>query len=531
MLEGIVLSAAANNRNTVIATLLIVLVVVYLIGQKYKKGLNQYPGPYFASLTNNWRMLDVWRRDTHITYRRLHEKYGDVVRVAPNVLSFGHPDAIADIYGLNKGYTKSGYYDVFATVNKGNVVYNLFSTRSEEYHAKLRRSVNHAFSLSTLLQYEPLVDNCTSFFLRRTLELFADTGRLCPFSTWIQYFAFDVIGEITWSKRLGFVQQNADVSNIIARVDSFQNYGTVVGQNPWLDRLMVKNPLKLFLEAKGLWPSSPNSAIIKFALDRQREVSNSNHDAEVREKSNRGVNFLQRFLQSQKKYTDFLTNDRMTAMCASLIIAGSDSTAISLSSVFFYLSTNPRVYQKLMQEIDTANATGALKSSEDTTGAGDVVPYAAASKLEYLDAVINEAFRMHPAVGLLLERVTPPEGATICGKFVPGNTVVGCNAWVLHQNKAVFGNDAEIYRPERWLESDGANPKDLARMKRSMFQFGAGSRTCIGKNISLMETYKMVPSVLRKFEIEMIEAKEPMWLKNAFFVHRMNFYVRIKPRA
>jgi len=421
-----------------------------------------------------------------------------------------------------------------------------FSTRSEDYHAKLRRSVSHAFTLSTLLHYEPSVDSCTSFFFERTQELFASTGRLCSFSTWIQYFAFDVIGEITWSKRLGFVSGNKDVSNIIANVDSFQDYGTVIGQNPWLDRLLVKNPVKLFLESKNLWPSSPNTSIINFAIDRQREASTANHNTKAQSEA-RGVNFMERFLLSQKKDPAFLTDQQITAMCASLIIAGSDSTAISLSSVFFFLLKNPRVYQKLMQEIDSADSTGQLASSKDTTGAGDVVPFSAANKLPYLDAVITESFRIHPAVGLLLERVTPPQGAVIHGKFVPGGIVVGCNAWVLHQNKEVFGEDANVYRPERWLESEGADLLRLSKMRQSMFQFGAGSRTCIGKNISLMETYKMVPSFLRKFEvsipmfpfrrallkliqIELVESGTPMRLKNAFFVHRQNFNVRIKIR-
>ncbi len=127
-----------------VSIVMMVVIVVYLIFQRYKKGLSRYPGPFVASFTNCWRTFDVWKRDTHTTFRTLHRKYGEVVRVAPNVLSFGHPDAIEDIYGLNKGYTKvrdrrspcyfpafasnfekSGYYDVFATVNKGNIVYNL----------------------------------------------------------------------------------------------------------------------------------------------------------------------------------------------------------------------------------------------------------------------------------------------------------------------------------------------------------------------------------------------------------------------
>lgn len=327
-------------------------------------------------------------------------------------------------------------------------------------------------------------------------------------SEWIQFFAFDVIGELTWSKRLGFVEQNRDISNIITTVDAFQNYGTVVGQNPWLDNLLVKNPVKRFFESKGLWPSSPNTAIVNFALDRQHEHAaksaldaESEHQSPAKRTPQRGVNFLERFLQSQEKNPEFLTDNRITAMSASLIIAGSDSTAISLSGVFYYLLMNPWVYQKLLREIDAADAAGCLASSKDSTGAGDVVPFTAANRLPYLDAVINESFRMHPAVGLLLERVTPPEGANICGQYVPGGTVVGCNAWVIHQDKEVFGEDADIYRPERWLESEGAEPDRLSRMKQSMFQFGAGSRTCIGKNISLMETYKFIPTFLRKFEV------------------------------
>ncbi|KAH7066850.1 benzoate 4-monooxygenase cytochrome-like protein P450 [Paraphoma chrysanthemicola] len=517
-----------------ILLLLVPLTIAYFALQRYEKGLHRYPGPFIASLTNVWRAWDVSGGGAHFTYQKLHAKYGDIVRVAPNVLSFGNPAAISDIYGLNKGYIKSGYYDVFGTVNKGNVVYNLFSTRSESYHSRLRRVVSHAYSLSTLLDYEPLVDSCTSFFLQRTEDLFAKTGQVCDLSTWVQYLAFDVIGEITWSKRLGFVEQNKDFSNIIHTVNSFQGYGAVVGQIPWWDSFLVKNPVKLFVESKGLWRSSPNTEIINFALARQREAAAApQKDLESRKSRARGVNFLERFLQSQQKSKEnkeFFTDDRVTAMCASLIIAGSDSTAISLSGAFYYLLTNPDVYKKLMEEIDAADAEGALASSEDTTGAGVVVPFPAANKLKYLDAVVTEAFRMHPAAGLLLERIVPPQGATICGEYVPGGTVVGCNAWVLHQNKEVFGEDADVYRPERWLESEGADPDRIAKMKSSMFHFGAGSRTCIGKNISLMETYKMIPSFLRKFELKLVETEGPMYLKNAFFVHRKNFNVRIKLR-
>lgn len=91
---------------------------------------------------------------------------------------------------------------------------------------------------------------------------------------------------------------------------------------------------------------------------------------------------------------------------------------------------------------------------------------------------------LHPAPGLILERVVPADGMEILGHFIPGDTIVGCNAWVLHRRPEIFGKDVDAFRPERWLE---ANASQLSQMKATMFQFGAGARTCIGKNISLLE--------------------------------------------
>jgi cytochrome P450 len=68
----------------------------------------------------------------------------------------------------------------------------------------------------------------------------------------------------------------------------------------------------------------------------------------------------------------------------------------------------------------------------------------------------------------------------ILGEHIPGGTIVGCNAWVVHRRPEIFGEDVDIFRPERWLE---ASPAQLKEMKATMFQFGAGARTCIGKNI------------------------------------------------
>jgi hypothetical protein len=80
--------------------------VAYLLKNYFNRGLNKYPGPFLASLTDWWRFVDVYKRRPEVTHLKLHAKHGDVVRLGPNSLSFADPKALKSIYGLNKGYVK-----------------------------------------------------------------------------------------------------------------------------------------------------------------------------------------------------------------------------------------------------------------------------------------------------------------------------------------------------------------------------------------------------------------------------------------
>jgi cytochrome P450 len=71
--------------------------------------------------------------------------------------------------------------------------------------------------------------------------------------------------------------------------------------------------------------------------------------------------------------------------------------------------------------------------------------------------------RLHPGVGFPLERYVPEEGLRVDNVFLPGGTIVGMNAWVVHYNKTIFGKDADDYRPERWID---AEPEKLRLMDK-----------------------------------------------------------------
>ena len=104
------------------------VLVSYLASNYFSKGLNQYPGPFLARLTDAWRFVDVWNRRPDITHIKLHRKHGDVVRLGPNALSFSDPAAIKTIYGLNKGFVKVAI-SLFSVHGAATYVISLASTR------------------------------------------------------------------------------------------------------------------------------------------------------------------------------------------------------------------------------------------------------------------------------------------------------------------------------------------------------------------------------------------------------------------
>lgn len=377
--------------------------------------------------------------------------------------------------------------------------------------------------MSTIVQYEPLVDSTTAAFLTQMTERYADRedqSGICDFGTWLQYYAFDVIGELTYSKRLGFVDRGEDVDSIISNLERLLNYVSVVGissskstpqqappitrltrapqigQMPILDRIFLKNPVRLWKSALG--SANSNTPVVEFARKRMAERSSTDADADAGATDTATPDgrprrdFLSRFGEAHKKDPAFISPQRVLALTVANMFAGSDTTAISLRAIFYHLIRQPSTLAKLRAELAEMEARGVWERDDV------LVRWADVRDLPYLGAVIMEALRVHPAAGLPLERVAPARGVSVCGTFLPGGTIVGCTAWTLHRDAAVFGPDVEAFRPERWIE---ANEERKAEMKNGLFAFGAGARTCIGKNISLLEMYKLVPAILRSFDV------------------------------
>jgi cytochrome P450 len=267
-----------------------------------------------------------------------------------------------------------------------------------------------------------------------------------------------------------------------------------IGQLPWLDRLLVKNPIILLLDRLGV--QSFRFPVATFAKQRMTERLANKPPNDTTPTPSPTPDLLSKFLAAQTAHPTFMTPDKVLAMAVSMTFAGSETTAISLSAIFYFLLHHPRCLAKLLSELSLAVTTGTIIDRPSRT-----VSWSESQRLPYLDACIKEAFRLHPAAGLPLERVVPKEGAIVDGRFVAGGTVVGCSAWVVQRRSEVFGERVDEFVPERWV---GVEAGRAAEMNGAMFQFGAGSRTCVGRNISLLEIYKLVPSFLRRFEVSFV---------------------------
>jgi hypothetical protein len=133
----------------------------------------------------------------------------------------------------------------------------LFSTREPQYHREQKRITANAFSMTSLLEMEAEVDSCTELFTRRMSEVGDNGGKEVDLGAWLQHYAFDVIGELTFSKKFGFLERGEDVDKVEKMIDYFLIYTSRIGQIPVLHYFMFGHPLLKYMGVIQHLPASP----------------------------------------------------------------------------------------------------------------------------------------------------------------------------------------------------------------------------------------------------------------------------------
>ncbi|KAH7321513.1 cytochrome P450 family protein [Rhexocercosporidium sp. MPI-PUGE-AT-0058] len=480
---------------------------VYCIVYALLSPLRSVPGPFWARLTRWWLFSEIYRGEFEKTNIELHKRYGPVVRIAPNEYSIDDPEATKEIYGLGSHFVKSAWYIASGSPDP-HARADLFTDLDPKRHATNRRKVASLYSMTNLVQMEPLVNDCTGILVKRFTE-FAQRGEAVDMGHWLQCYAFDVIGHVTLANRFGFLDSGEDISGIMSAIDDYLSYLSVVGVfSEW--HTQIANLLSCFAkEDTGI------SAIRNFA---QAQLKARTSTPISKPSNSKQGDFLTKLLQIHEEDPKKIDMRDVFATCMTNIGAGSDTTSISLGSVIYHLCKYPNTMRALRKEIG---------DMEEAGGISNPVTFAETQKMPYLQAVIKEALRVHPATGLPLGRVVPKGGKVIAGHAFPEGSVVGINSWVAHANTDVFGQDAHVFRPERWLES---KEKSML-LDKYFFSFGMGSRTCIGKNISLLEMAKLIPQLVRNFDIELEQPGREWKTTNKWFVKQEEFFCRVRVRG
>jgi len=183
--------------------------------------------------------------------------------------------------------------------------------------------------------------------------------------------------------------------------------------------------------------------------------------------------------------------------------------------------TNPRVYKRLQTEIDNYLKTSSLPRNQ-------IISSKNAETITYLQAVIREGLHMWPPATGLAPKKTPPQGDTINGVFIPGGTDIGQCAWGLQRNRGVFGNDSELFRPERWLEAKGEKLATIEKTTNLVFEHG--KYQCLGQNIAWMELNKIFFELMRNFEWGIIDPTNPWKSGNVGLWLQKDLWVRVSER-
>ncbi|KAH9825681.1 Cytochrome-P450 [Teratosphaeria destructans] len=448
--------------------LLALALLAYTAHQHYTSPLARIPGPALAKLTNIYRAVLAARGTQHREYMKLHRKYGKVVRVAPGVVSIADPDAYREIYKAGNKYPKAEFYGAI----QGDRSFDLFGQQDERVHSEQRKLVARAYSMDSMVKLEPAVEQT---LLKVLKKLDALCGREIDLGAWLQLYAFDVIGAISFSRDFGYVDAGTDAGTF-RRVRAALSSAAWVAYVPW------------FLDIhQRLRPVIGNWLAINDRNEYFHQVASKEVEARKgREGDERDV--ATQLLTVQREKPQLTTKD-ISFMMTSNVVAGSDTTSTSLRAIFFLLLSHPDKLARLMVELEEKQASGELS---------EVVTAAQAEACPYLQAVMWEAVRMYPVFAALADRKVPTRGLTVDGHYLPADTTVGCHSWVISRLPEVWGPDADEFRPERWLDKE-----NYGFLQRYMFSFGGGSRTCIGKNIAWLEMEKLIPTLLMRYDFHM----------------------------
>lgn len=471
-------------------TLLLVGLLAYFVAsviEAYVK-LRNFRGPFWTNFSSWPHRRELLKNTCHEWYGELSERYGPIVRIAPNVLITSSPDVWAHVNN-KPGYKRSDWYYVACRIEHRRD--NVFTQTDNRKHDHRRKQMAPGYSGRENPHLENSIDQRLQDFLDlvRSKYLSTSAGAVpMDLARKVQFFTLDVISGVGLGKTFGMLQSDADVEDYLKSSEEglfIANVGLALGfswltQAPFIGRFIAPSPK----DKKGF--GKMMATCFRYVDERVSSPTDKRSD------------MLASFIRHG------LAGDELRSEALEQIVAGSDTTASGIRGTLLHIITNPRVYTKLQREIDDAVRDGKAPSS-------GLIAHAQARQLPYLQATIREALRVWPPVTNIFSRDVPPGGDTVKvdGKevFLPGGACIGYSALGMHHSPEIYGSDAKVFRPERWFESD--EEKLAAMLRTNELIFGYGKFQCLGKSVAQIEIGKIIFELLRNFDIALTNPTRP----------------------
>ncbi|KAK5131531.1 hypothetical protein LTR08_000858 [Meristemomyces frigidus] len=459
---------------------------VYLIFTYFRayRRLRAFKGPLLASFSEVWLFKESIYKRMHTGQREALSKYGSPARIGPNLLVTDDPELLRHMSAPRSNWVRGNWYEDYSF---GGTTPNIFSETNEKKHARLRTKLGPAYSGKG-------VDNLESSIVAQILKMrglltreYASKGKAVDMIRLSEFFTLDVLSEIAFGQAFGYLDANEDLYDYITTGDAFIPIFELTNNHTWL-RKIIWSPWVAALLAPKETDKVGQGRIISIAHQAVAERYKL-AEAGKEPKADMLGSFIHHGLSQRESQSEAHIQ----------ILAGSESTSTVFRMTMLYIVTNPRIYHALQLEIDAAIAAGSISH---------VITDVEARQLPYLQAVVWEGLRKTPPLFGLQPKVAPPGGETVNGVFFPGGTQVAiCDAALTHRQD-IFGEDAEIFRPERWLEADETTrSKYLSTVE---LIFGSGRFGCLGRNIGLLELNKVFVELLRHFDWAIVNPAKPM---------------------
>ncbi|KAF7312090.1 Protein kinase domain-containing protein [Mycena indigotica] len=456
--------------------------------------LASYPGPFIARISKLWLAAIAMSGKQHVYYRDLHRRYGDVVRVGPNELSFASTSAITPMLGT-KGMPKSSWWDGRMPENKN--VRSLLALRDPEEHSRRRRIWNRAFSTIALKEYDSVVRNRLAQLGEALNE---NCGKTVDLSQWLGRFTYDVMNDIVFGGGVELMR-DGDKDGLYAMFEAFLPMALLMGHLPWLGELTT-------------WIPGFARGVKKFrAFAISCAIGRKTHGSPRKDIFYHLID--EAGLESEPPSLAQVISDSSPA-----IAAGAETTSTALSNLFWLLLCNPLTYSRLQAELNSVHE--------------DLLDCETQKRMVYLNACINETLRLYPGVLSGSERapLIGSGGHAIGSHFVPEGTGAVVHSYTLQRDPRYFSPSPDSFIPERWLsieEQRGLKPAvfkstdEIIHDQFAFIPFSFGPANCAGKQLAYQQMRMVICTLMSRFELRFEDGYDArLWEDNLcdYFIAR-----------